>query len=276
MLEAIGDIPEDMKIVVTALSWCRAMDCQRRCEALYPGRKNIEYMCLECVFLKNSNWDYIIVDEIFALPVTFLYILYQLPAIKYGAGDHNQMVFDLFSDEGDLFDQYQEVISAMFPTRIMLTEIHRFDQKMQEVLKDPGCPSYNLVQRVTLKDSIDPSFIHITLSNRKRHEILKAYRERGFDTLPDAPYMARKRDDRLGIFNGTVCKYKDIAARDLDKFELAYAITNTKAQGSEYDTKVVIHEWDGMLFHDGTGPKRILYTALGRAKSYDRMFLAVN
>lgn len=269
----------EMKIAVTALSWVKVMDVMKRLEA-YPEVKNLNItpICLERLFSENKKYDFLLIDEMYCIPINYLYIIYKLDCIKYAAGDNNQCIFDMFSDEGEIIKEYTEVTKSLFGEIELLTTIHRYDIKLQELLEDPGRPKYELLNRISLEDSIKPGFIHITVSRKKRDAIHAMYREKNMHLLEDAPYMGTKKVRQLDIYNGTVKKYKEIKEDKmrLRMFNLSYAITNTKAIGMEYDDNIVIHEVDLMNKLAGNGPNRILYTAITRTKDYNKIFIINN
>jgi len=67
------------------------------------------------------------------------------------------------------------------------------------------------------------------------------------------------------FFNNRFCNL-DIVEGDFDSFELAYAITVHKSQGSEYENVIYVSPKSMLNYSEGFATRNLIYTAITRAK----------
>ena len=272
MLLILNSLDEKYKAVVVSFTNSRAADI-----STHVTRKNTKCMCMDKFLVEYEDHDYIFIDEVFFMPISYLYILYKLPGIKIAAGDPYQMIFDIYSSEGSVLNAIVKLVLAMCGTRIEKAgKNYRFDAELYKIIADPNNPKIDLVNKISLLDSISPEYTHIVYYNKTRKNILKMYRNEKLHRNTDSPYICKKngnydvKDDGtiVKMYNGMVMKYSDIKKEKLKYFELGFAITCHKAQGKTIKNKVVIHDIERLKKE-----KRVLYTALTRVKKFKDLYI---
>ena len=230
--------------------------------------KDMKFMCIDKYFCDYKYYDLICIDEVYFMPIRYLYILAQTDNKLLGCGDPFQLSFDMFRSEGKIKKVYWDLMNQVFPNFKMLTDNKRSDQKLVKE-GNPTSPSLKNVKRISIGKTIHPDFVHITYTNKTRKRILEKYVNMGYDKLDNAPYMCTKNIKSQNLYNGLIKTYKELN-KNTKHFVLAYATTVYKAQGKTIHKKMVIHD---LKFMEKEENIDMLYTAMRRVTKFDLLHI---
>jgi hypothetical protein len=218
--------------------------------------------------LEKWRGSKIFVDEVYCVPIYFMYIFYILHTYYnvhfVFAGDPNQLLMDM--DKGtSTYNTLKEIVRILCSKTVILKKQWRFTDKLKDIIKPVGTDMTKLKKIRESDIELDLNNRHIVWYNKKRREINRLYRK--LSKHPDAPYIATKTTKNYA--KNEFFKYKDIKNKKMSNFELAFAFTVYKTQGLTIKKRIYIHEAD--VYCD-----RAKYVAVSRGVKYDNVINVVN
>jgi hypothetical protein len=190
----------------------------------------------------------IVVDEVYCTPIEYIYIFwilhhyYEVHFIF--AGDEHQKIMDM-TKGSSTYGELVRIIDSLVLNRRHLTTNRRYDsEEYFELVKQLG--RFNFKKYFKTKPfRVGKNIRHICVTNKKRREILEAYKD--FKDLPDAPYSALSNTPKYA--RNELYTLEEIKKNNWKRsdFRLAYAMTDYIAQGDTFkDVEIVIHELEKM------------------------------